>query len=96
MKNKLTFTTTFKRLYKKKSKAQGFIIDKVNNAIKELSETDRPDKLGVYKKGKLEGTLAYELGSSNRILYQIRAGQEGTREVILLKVCSHKDVYGKE
>lgn len=95
MKNKLVYTTTFKHLYKKKLKAPKFVIDKVDNAIRELSEIDRPDSVGIYKKGNLEGTWAYELGNSNRILYTIN-DLNGTKEIILLKVCSHKDVYGKE
>lgn len=95
MKNKLIYTTTFKHLYKKKSKAPKFIIDKVNDAIRELSETNRPDNVGICKKGNLKGILAYELGNSNRLLYTIN-NLNGTKEVVLLKVCSHKDVYGKE
>lgn len=94
MKNKLVYTTTFKHLYKKKLKAPKFITDKVNDAIRELSETDRPDSVGIYKKGNLKGVWAYELGNSNRLLYTIN-NSHGAKEVVLLKVCSHKDVYGK-
>jgi len=96
MKNTVTFTKTFKRLYKmKQKKVPKSIFDRVNDAIKKLSEADRPDLLGVYKRGPLTGILAYELGNKNRLLYVIKYDEFRQKEIILLKVCSHKDVYNK-
>ena len=71
------------------------IIEKIKRAIIELKESSRPETLGQPKKGKLKGTLAYKINGSTRILYSV-SRDDGTIKVSLLRVCNHKQVYGKD
>jgi len=77
----------FKKQYKTLSpENQG----RVKKALKELAGSDDPTKSGVFKPSMK--VYAYELGSSNRILYDV----DFTNKMILLfRVGDHKDVYGK-
>ena len=98
MKNELIYTTTFKHLYKKKFKAQKFIIDKFDSRIKELSETDRSDKVGIYKTENLKGIWVYELGNSNRLLYTIKYDLNEPKKIhclrcVVIKILMEKDKF---
>lgn len=82
-------------MYKRKhKKAPEFVIDKVDAAIKLLSEHSQPENLGDLKHGWLNGIRAYELGRKNRLLYEINRDSDQI-EIILHKVCSHEETYGK-
>ena len=70
-------------------------MDKIKGAIIELKESSRPETLGQAKKGKLKGTLAYKINGSTRILFT-GSREDGTIKVFLLRVCSHKQTYGKD
>lgn len=95
MRNELVKPNTFEKLYRKKcKKSPKFIVQKVDNAIRELADSPQPELLGEPKKGPLGGTYAYELGRKNRILYKVDRTTPQV-QVILLKVCSHADAYGK-
>lgn len=83
-------------MYKKKlKKSPGYITERVKAALKELSENPRPETLGPLKKGELRYFRSYELGRSHRLIYKVNKDSEPV-EVILLKVCSHKDAYGTD
>ncbi len=54
---------------------------------------DDPVALGEAKNGKNKGTLAIRLNYESRISYKVERKQ-GICYITMLKVCSHKDVYG--
>lgn len=84
---RIVLTPTFKRGYKRKDeRMKGRVLE----AIRVLSSSEAPTRFGVPKHGQLKGTFAYELGSSNRILYAVN---QRTREVLFLRTCSHAEVY---
>lgn len=68
---------------------------KVDRAILELRKSERPERLGNPKRGRLAGLLGYEVDDGNRILYEVDRYEEGV-VVTLHRVCSHKEVYGKD
>jgi|GEM_PF-3562716 hypothetical protein len=81
-------------LEESRKKAPTELIGKIENAILTLRENPIPESLGTAKKGPLVGLFAYELDRENRLLYGVRrTGNECT--VLLLRVCSQKEVYGK-
>lgn len=94
--NDVIATNTFSRLLKRKSrKAPKELLKKIDDALLSLRKHPAPESLGIPKKGPLAGLLAYELDRENRILYDVvRIGEK--RTVLLLRVCSHKEVYGKD
>lgn len=94
--NDVEATTTFERLLKRKSrKAAKELLNKIDDALLSRRRHPEPESLGVYKKGPLAGLLAYELDRENRILYRVvRSGEKCT--IQLLRVCSHKEVYGND
>ncbi len=81
-------TKTFKRLFKNKSKEMQ---ERVKSKIAELDAVENPLQLGE-KKGDL-GFYATDLSRSDRIAYTVDFKD---KEIFLLKVCSHKQVYGKD
>ncbi len=81
-------TKTFKRLFKNKSTEMQ---ERTKSKIIELGAVENPLQLGV-KKGNL-GFYALDISHSNRIAYTV---DFKNREIFLLKVCSHKQVYGKD
>ena len=64
---------------------------KVDSTLQSLAEAENPENLGVPKKASLKGYFAYELGRSCRIIYRPVYNQN---TIELLKVCSHREVYG--
>jgi mRNA-degrading endonuclease RelE of RelBE toxin-antitoxin system len=81
-------TKTFKRLFKNKSREMQ---ERAKDKIIELSAVENPLQLGE-KKGNL-GFYAINLNHSDRIAYTV---DFKAKEIFLLKVCSHKQVYGKD
>lgn len=92
--NDIIATNTFKKLLKRKSrKAPKPLLDKIDDALLSLRKHPAPEFLGDPKKGPLAGLLGYKLDRENRILYDVtRSGEKCT--IRLLRVCSHKEVYG--
>ena len=64
---------------------------KTDDAILDLAYSTNPAAKGQYKSSIR--VFAYELGRGDRILYDI---QYGDNTIVLLRVCDHKSVYGKD
>ena len=62
-------------------------------AIKNLSASDDPRKLGTFKHGKRYSAFYYELDRSFRLVYQVMNAE---MIILLLDVGDHKEVYGKD
>lgn len=94
--NYVVATSQFKRLYKRKlRKAPMELLNKINDALLSLRNHPAPESLGGLKRGPLAGLFAYELDRENRILYSVNRTRERST-VCLLRVCSHKEVYGRD
>lgn len=81
-------TPNFKRLFKNKSTE---LQERTKKRIKELESVENPLLLGE-KKGNL-GFYATDISHSDRLAYVV---DFNSSEIYLLKVCSHKQVYGKD
>ncbi len=77
-------TPAFKRSYKNLSSE---IQKRVDEAIKQLMESDDPTSLGARKIGKWKGAYTYEIGRRYRIFYKILFQQ---RTVEFLDVGGHE------
>ena len=62
-------------------------------AVKILSDSKDPRKLGTFKRGAKHTAYYYELGRSFRLAYQI-IDKEVT--ILLLDIGDHKEIYGKD
>lgn len=80
---------------KKKKKCDPYILDKLTNAIREISSSDNPEHLGVKKQGNLGDLYAYYLTREHRVLYAVER-KEHSVTVIFKRVCDHKSVYGRD
>lgn len=60
-------------------------------AISDLAHSENPAAKGQYKSSIR--VFTYELGRGDRILYDI---QYEDNIIVLLRVCDHKSVYGKD
>lgn len=78
----------FRRGYKNLHPGMRPVVDRV---VADLASSSSPEKLGTYKSNMR--VFSYELGRAYRILYQ-PVGSRG--EIVLLRVCDHKSVYGKD
>ncbi len=63
---------------------------RVSAAIDVLTASVDPTVLGKYKNHA--GAFAYEIGRSDRPLYRL---DRPRNEIVLLRVCDHKSVYGR-
>ena len=63
---------------------------RVYKALEILKTSVDPAILGKYKKHA--GAFAYEIGRSDRLLYRL---DRSSNEIVLLRVCDHKSVYGR-
>ena len=63
----------------------------VSEAIGVLTASVDPAVLGKYKKHA--GAFAYKIGRSDRPLYR---PDRPRNEMVLLRVCDHKSVYGRD
>jgi len=64
--------------------------EQVKKALAELANSNDPTQFGVFKPSMK--VYAYELGRSDRILYDVNFTN---KIIILFRVGDHKDVYGK-
>lgn len=79
-------TKTFDKLYRSKD---AFMKKKTREVIKELAQSNNPlSGPQIEKIGPAFWT--FRLSSSDRLAYFIRQ-----RELVLVKVCSHKEVLGR-
>ncbi len=85
---KIKKENTFKKQYKNIGHNRQSIADK---AILELAASSNPANLGKYKQSNK--VFAYELGKNDRLIYTLDYFHN---EIILLRVCDHKSVYGKD
>lgn len=93
--NDIERTPHFSRLFNHKKKGPKDVLAKISEGILALRHAERPELLGRYKKGDLAGTLSYNVTRSSRILYRVSRTERGCL-VTLLRVCDHKNVYGKD
>ncbi len=77
----------FKSSYKNLSDEMA---QRVDSALQNLLNADKPERLGIPKKASRKGYFAYELGRSCRIIYRPAYDQ---KTIELLRVCSHIEVY---
>jgi hypothetical protein len=63
---------------------------RVDKALVDLVTTNRPERLGVIKTGRVKSYFAYELGQACRIIYK-PIYEEGVIE--FYRVCSHKEAF---
>lgn len=78
------FTKQYKLLGRERQK-------RVDSALLDLTTAENPTQLGEYKPNLR--IFAYELGKGDRIIYTIDYQQN---TIILIRVCGHKSVYGKD
>ncbi|MFZ1076325.1 MAG: hypothetical protein WAN47_02715 [Nitrosotalea sp.] len=64
---------------------------RIDSAILDLAYSENPSTKGDFKKNMR--VFAYELGRGDRIIYTI---QYEDNTIVLLRVCDHKSVYGKD
>ena len=64
---------------------------RVDLAIRDLSTSDDPAGMGRLKKPL--GAFAYNIDKSDRLIYMI---DSDLHNLILLRVCDHKSVYGTD
>jgi len=94
--NKVEITKKFRSLYKKKlSSSPKYLVEKIDKALLDLRSSEVPESLGEFKKGKLADSLAYRINKETRILYEVER-ENGICKITFLRVCNHKQVYGKD
>ena len=64
---------------------------RADSAVLRLLDSPDPARLGKYKKH--DAVFAYEIGQKYRLIYDVRYA---TSHIILLAVCDHKSVYGRD
>ena len=77
----------FKRQYKQKTPE---LRSKVDDAILAICESNNPRTLGKRKHGSLRACYGHDIDFRNRILFFPDLTK---REILFLRVCSHKEVY---
>ena len=85
----INLSASFKKQYQKK---ESLLKVKIDEALKKLTYSINPLDLGRKKRGNLH-FYALDLTYSDRLAYDINSENN---TIILLKVCSHKVVYGKD
>ena len=85
---KIVKKRAFVRQYKNMGGQRQFRVDL---AVKEITDSDDPAVMGRYKKSTR--VFAYEIGQSDRLIYRI---EHGHHRIVLMRVCDHKSVYGKD
>jgi mRNA-degrading endonuclease RelE of RelBE toxin-antitoxin system len=63
---------------------------RVDDALQNLLNADRPERIGIPKTASRRGYFAYELGRSCRIIYRPEYAEH---IVELFRVCSHTQSY---
>ena len=97
MMNNLKPTKKFSKLLKQKEKEGSLkkLVANVENAMELFRQSSNPESLGEKKAGEIEGLYSYKLNQSSRILYGVER-RENRIDVILYRVCNHKQVYGTD
>lgn len=78
----------FRRGYKNVRSGMRPVADR---AVADLASSCNPGELGTYKSNMR--VFSYEMGRAYRLLY-MPVSSRG--EIVLLRVCDHKSVYGKD
>ena len=86
-------TSPFRKRLHWKARHQAALVPHIEAAMRQLQASDEPEKLGRMKHGELAGVYGYDLPRFSRLLYSVDRTSQPTR-VVLLRVCSHKQVYG--
>jgi Txe/YoeB family toxin of Txe-Axe toxin-antitoxin module len=95
--NNIVPTKKFAKLLKKKEKEGSlrYLVEKIEDTIDLLKVSSNPAAIGESKEGEFKGTFSICLNDWSRILYTVNKTGENF-EIILLRVCDHKQVYGKD
>lgn len=81
-----------KSKFKKQYKLLGSVIQgRVNEALIQLADSQRPESLGVYKSSM--DVYAYELGHDDRVIFKV---DHKRCTIELVRVGDHKMTYGKD
>lgn len=91
---KLVASKKFKKSYKKFTKNNIQMKQKVDETLKLLSTNHFDNKLQTHKlSGKLESFLSCSCGFDCRIIFIIVENSSGKNEILLLDIGTHKEVY---
>ena len=82
----LEFRNRFRSAYKR---IHSNLAARVDDVIRELVSSDKPELLGIPK---TTGLFAWELGRACRVTYQ---PDYSNGVIIFHRVCSHKEVYDR-
>lgn len=93
--NGITYSSQFRRLYRRKQEGPQYIVKRILNLLDQLINSEDPKSLGEHKKGRLEDSYSLRINRDSRILYRVYE-VDGTTTVELTRICSHKNVYGKD
>ncbi|MEQ8212008.1 MAG: type II toxin-antitoxin system YafQ family toxin [Lacipirellulaceae bacterium] len=95
MKRQVESSPAFERSLRRYLKKHPEAAETVAEAISKLGADAYTQELGIHKlKGNLSGILSAELAYDLRLLFEIET--RGTAEVVLLlKLGTHDEVYGK-
>lgn len=80
------YTPTFRRDYKNLSVQNQ---QRVNEAVKEILNSEDPRKLGRPKYGKWKGAYGYDIGRAIRILYSV----ELQKKLVTFLRCGPHPIY---
>jgi hypothetical protein len=91
--NRVVTCPTFDKRYNHKvRKSPEYLVKRVDSAILELRQSNKPEELGRRKKGTFQEAFGYNLPEGSRLLYTVSRSQ-GLIVVVLLRVCAHKLYY---
>ena len=79
--------------HRKKYERDKLLCKKLEEALECLSNAEKPERLGDEKYGRYKGAYGYRLTKSVRLIYQVNYG---TREIALIALGNHKEVYGHD
>jgi addiction module RelE/StbE family toxin len=80
------YTSTFRRDYKNLGQSDQ---QRVNEAIRDILNSDEPRSLGRSKFGKWKGAYGYDVGRAIRILYSV----EPRESIVTFLRCGPHTVY---
>ena len=67
------------------------LANRVDDVIRTLVKSKRPELYGKRKTGPMKGLYTWELGRECRVLYY---PDYNDNLIVFFRVCSHKEVYG--
>jgi addiction module RelE/StbE family toxin len=68
-------------------------VQRFDKAIKDLTLSEEPTKMGRPKKGVWHGYYSYDLGRSHRLIYRVFPKE---KIIQIAAIGDHKQVYGKD